>query len=83
MQSTLKEKLAKEAAQEAKTAESGERSFGDKLVSIFDLPLLSFLQGPLEPVLDVIRDSTFVAGAFALGLASIPLFILSSVLSKV
>lgn len=52
-------------------------------MSIFDWPVLSLLKGPLEPVLDAIRDSAVIGGAVLLGLLSIPLFILSSLFSKV
>lgn len=82
LQSAQKEKAAKEAAAAEADATSDGKTLGDYVVSIFEIPPLSFLQGPLEPLLDTIRDNTIVAAAVALGLATIPLFILSSLLSS-
>ena len=74
----------KKAAEEIADGEgSGQsRSIGDWVVLLFDYPPLSFLQGPLEPILETIRDNSIVASAFALGLASIPILVLSSLLSS-
>lgn len=82
LESAQKEKAAKEAAAAEADATSDGKTLGDYVVSIFEIPPLSFLQGPLEPLLDTIRDNTIVAAAVALGLATIPLFILSSLLSS-
>ena len=82
LQTAQKEKAAKEAAAAEADATSDGKTIGDYVVSIFEIPPFSFLQGPLEPLLDTIRDNTIVASAVALGLASIPLFILSSLLSS-
>lgn len=81
VQGEIKKKAEAEAAKEAE-ASSSSKGLGYWVVSLFQYPPLSFLQGPLEPVLETIEDNTIVAAAVALGLASIPVFVLSSLFSS-
>ena len=81
LQSKAKEEAAKKA--EAEAAKADAKTIGDRVVSLFDLPLLSLLKDPLEPVLDIVADSAVAASAFAVLLLALPLSILYLLVPKV
>lgn len=73
MQAAAKEKAA---AEEAKKAEETQ-SLGERISALFDLPGLSALRGPLEPVLEIIEDNEYAAyGVVAFFVATPILFYL-------
>jgi calnexin len=80
----LEAKAAEEAAAKAQKEEESVSSKGvsDYVLALFDLPGLSLLKGPLEPLLDIVEDNAIVASATALGLLALPLFVLYSLLPK-
>jgi len=64
-------------------AKADSKSIGDYVVGLFELPLLSLLKDPLEPVLDIIAENAVAAAAAALALLAIPLAIVYSFIPKV
>ena len=84
LQSKLREeKDAKDAEEAKKAAEKSDETentvvafIRDTLDRALDLPGLSALRSPLQPLLDIIDDNTYAAIGAAATILALPLFIL-------
>ena len=79
----VQDALAKTKAEEKQAEDTEKPSIGERITALFDLPGLSAVRGPLEPVLEFIEDNDYAAYGAVATIGGLGLFLILSLLPKV
>lgn len=75
--------MNKKKADETKAAETEKTTLGERITALFDLPGLSAVRGPLEPVLDFLEENEYAAYGVVATAGGLGLFIILSLIPRV